>query len=633
MKKHTLDRYVNVSRIKRGLNKALMMVLALMFVVSIFSVVAPVEAEAATRRFGFHWRVGTDANQSITEGATINPFGELHNNLGHLRVGYRVGAAATQVRPITVTVTNNTTTTQTGVTVGLSGVRPADFQVGALSRTTIPAGETATFTIQPIAGLTLPANTSHRDSNLLVTVGVPGLPDQQGTFRVQFRLLPALAPTANRVVPLRFGEPMVHNRWLTDEQAVNVNLTRPRGLDGQQLDGRWRWISPATETINVNTAVAEAQLPTRVVEFVPTDNNSITRIPMRQTVRVRVNPLPVAGIDGPTFYPLALGQSLGDARMRADSPHTRGGTWHWIDAAGRDFSAHRPQSATGFTFTMQFRPLSSANFTGIGTTPVTRSVDITVHSPTLRFVANDLVINVGAATPTLADLTYRITGLISGDQPGSTPTLRLNLPANFSTAQPGVFQNAILIEGGSLPLGSAANNYRGVEHVAGTIRVVAVGAGGDAGGTGPTTTLAPGWHQVDGNWVYAEAGGRLATGWVNAGGGWFYMDSAGVMQTGWLDDGGTWYFLRPNGAMAVGWVLDEGNWFLLGSSGDMQTGWRQVGGTWYFLESGGRMATGWVQVGGTWYYMRADGSMVTGVQTIGGVRHRFNASGVWLGRA
>jgi hypothetical protein len=334
---------------------------------------------------------------------------------------------------------------------------------------------------------------------------------------------------------------------------------------------------------------------------------------------------------------------------------TAGGTWTWVDSAGNNANNRVPPRGTSF-FNLRFVPTNQANFdfnsgtwpaaiqnrvtltgTGADRGVTISNIEVYVAPGNVIVRANDIILVVGSARPT-THAGFEVIGLVGNDQLSTQPNIRLNqsVIASANMNQVGVIHNAVIIDGGALPgaPGSATRaNYAGITHVPGSLRIVSNLPTQPGGGTGPTTTLAPGWHQVDGNWVYAETGGRLAVGWVQTGGAWYFMDSAGRMQTGWIQDGGTWYFLRSSGAMAVGWVLDGGSWFMLGSSGAMVTGWVQDGGTWYFLDSSGRMATGWVNVGGSYYYMRADGSMVTGVQTIGGVRHRFNASGVWLGRA
>ncbi|MCL2223169.1 MAG: hypothetical protein FWC20_12350 [Oscillospiraceae bacterium] len=142
------------------------------------------------------------------------------------------------------------------------------------------------------------------------------------------------------------------------------------------------------------------------------------------------------------------------------------------------------------------------------------------------------------------------------------------------------------------------------------------------------------WLEDGDYWHYLRSNGTMATGWVRTGGSWFYLCSDdGIMQTSWVRYNGTWHYLRGSGAMATGWVEYSGEWYYLRGNGAMATGWVRWNGDWYYLRGDGAMATGWVQSGGLWYYLQADGAMISGgVRTIGNERHRFAADGRWLGR-
>jgi len=649
MKKHTLGRYVNVSRIKRGPVKALTMMLALMFVVSIFSVTAPLAAQASTAA------PPNQAPPPFTAGnATTNPIqvtfvgggvpgaATRSGNFGDLRNGYQIGNGAGQLPPLTVRVTNHSGRDLNSVRIELTGGNHTDFRINGTQQVitlpTIPAtgaNNFREFTVQPRPGITVQPGTTLPRSTTVSVSTLEVDPAGNRSFGVAFRVLPSFRISASSE-PLPFGRmslPNPHNLAITEAHGVGAS------------PGNFSWVNPALQQVGARQIQ---------VRFEPTGHNQFSRIPITQAVTFNVVPARNADIIVPQVAPIRIGQTFGDALRGGGTP---GGTWDWIDQNGNVINNQTPASVGGQFPRLRFTPTGGAqspNFlltngsteldqAGGGriqatvannvVTTVAIRVDVQVAQVSVR--ARDFEVVVGGTLPAAPPAgAWDVNGLIGNDSLRANPTLSWNPNVRVDLSRPGVFPNAIRIAGALQPTGA---NYEqgaaGIQHIYGWVRVVAQLSTDTATGTGPTTTLSPGWHQVDGNWVYAQTGGRLATGWLNQGGAWYYLDSNGRMQTGWITYQNIWYFLRPSGAMAVGWVSDSGSWFMLGSSGAMVTGWVQDGGTWYFLESSGRMATGWVNVGGTYYYMRADGSMVTGVQTIGGVRHRFNASGAWLGRA
>jgi len=641
---------------KRALKKTMMLLLAFTFVLSTLAIAAPGAALASNDSFGLY--IVREHNNNLADARHVNGttqstvFGRVGPGAGSFRVGYQVGNNDNQVNPITIRVVNRSaTTTVRGIEISMEGISSTGVTAAVardsfrLSRTTIDSigpGGSATFTVQPAPSLTLPTGagaTASQDRQVRINVGVPGHLDlQTARFDVRFTLLQSLtiSQATDARVTLPFGQP------------VGTATTPPASLSlaggGQLPSGTWRWVDMPAAGLSLGHH-------TRQIEFTPAENTRdfISDFPVRANVRINVVRNSVNDLRRPTMRNLDLGQTLGQARPTAGSNHTLGGTWVWVDSNGNDFSNHRPLSAGNFEFRMEFRPNVTANFDGFPTTasgrrahPVTQLVPITVAAPTLEFRANDIEVVVGATMPTL---TYRINGLISGDQPASRPTLRLESGVNTSTV--GVFRDAIIIEGGSLPSGSAGDNYAGVRHVHGTVRVVAAGGGGGAGGGGAAGgggQQVGNWRQEGGVWYLRNAAGQNLTGWQQEGGLWYFLHTADTrgtaplasMATGWLrcPDDGEYYYLRSGGDMSTGWVQTGGNWFFMSGSGAMRTNeWVQSGGLWYFMGSDGRMVSGdWVQSGGQWYYMRTDGAMVTGNQTIGGVRHRFASDGRWLGQ-
>jgi hypothetical protein len=606
-----------------------MMLLALMFVVSIFSITAPLEAAAATH-----------------PGIRVEFLDGGSPNFGDLRVGYRVeafGSHATAnlagVRPLRVRVTNlSTTVPLNGVDIRFTGGHTDDFRLNTgtinLGAGATEASRSAIFEIAPVAGRAPLAANAERAAT--VTVSHSLLPSgQHSLISARYRVLPSFTITS-AYISMPFGS--------TTLPANHNLIARDPALPGNPpptVAGTWHWINPTSLPMGSGTIE---------VEFRPNSHNMSDRIPVRARVNVVVGAANLSHIMLPNngSFSLSRGQTLGEMAL---SGGTSGGTWSWIGTGGNNLASTVPPLGTNF-FSLRFVPTNQQNFnfaagavpnlpagsvasvsgTGANRGVTISNIPVNVTPGNVIIRANDIVVLIGSERPT-AHEGFEVIGLVGNDRLSTQPTIRLNqnVIANANMNQAGVIHNAVIVSGGALPTGAAGANYAGLVHVNGSLRIVST-LPTDTG-SGTTTNLTPGWHQVDGNWVYAETGGRLATGWLNTGGAWYFMDTSGRMQTGWIADNGSWYFLRSNGAMAIGWVLDGGLWYMLGSSGAMQTGWIQDGGTWYFLESSGAMATGWVQVGGTWYYMRANGSMVTGIQTIGGVRHRFNASGAWLGRA
>jgi len=619
-------RHKTIASIKQGLKKSMMLLLALMFMVSIVAIAAPAVAEASYE--GFVFEIRNDADGSFSRATSPHYFGDN----GYLRVGYQVGTGAAQVNPITMRVRNLTGSGQSGVTLTLGGSRTGDFRVSTTSLGTIPSGGvSATFTVQPAPSLPFNATLTAR-RNLTITVAGQEAGSARN-FTVGFTLLDRFINTqvANTPIELYFGDPVAHHQPISG-----------LALPGEQA-GTWRWINPPANIPITGANVAFNQMQQLTAEFVPNDANQRSLTTATHSVRVRVVARTVS-VDNPlippSFYPIGLGQSLGEARLRNQN-HTRGGTWVWVNAAGQDISSHRPMDiGTERPFVMQFNPAVTANFPGI--TPVLRrhTVRVTIEAPTLEFRANSHTLVVGEQLPAAG---FETLNLVGNHQPSSLPTVAWAEGINTNTV--GVFRDAIIFTSfGSLPDGNAASSYIGVTHTTGTLTVVAAGGGG--GTTPPPGGVGTNWVIEGGNHYLRNAAGQNVQGWHEVGGNWFYLHTAATaardnrplasMATGWLRCliYNNYYLLRDNGTMTTGWQQDDGNWYFMQYSGAMATNtWRQYGRDWYFLGANGVMETSnWVRHGGQYYWMNAEGIMVTGVHTIGGVRHRFASDGRWLGQ-
>ena len=170
------------------------------------------------------------------------------------------------------------------------------------------------------------------------------------------------------------------------------------------------------------------------------------------------------------------------------------------------------------------------------------------------------------------------------------------------------------------------------------------------------SSVALGWHQIDGKWYcffqgsglrrtgwvgdgnlhyYLEADGamRIGNGWSQINGKWYYYaDASGAVATGWVEDAGHRYYLAPgSGAMATGWAQADGKWYYLDGSGAMKTGWQLLGGKWYYLDGSGAMVEGWAKLSGKWYYLApGSGAMVENSRVIDDVLYHFDASGAMI---
>ena len=135
----------------------------------------------------------------------------------------------TQPTTLTVTVTNTSTVATGGLSVALSGTNAASFTLGSASIISIAVGGTATFTVQPKAGLGAGIHTA------MVTVsGENGI---TASFNVSFTVsLPALNGTVTINGTPKVGKILtavtegltgqvgtLHYQWKVDEAAVGTD--------------------------------------------------------------------------------------------------------------------------------------------------------------------------------------------------------------------------------------------------------------------------------------------------------------------------------------------------------------------------------------------------------------------------
>ncbi len=134
-------------------------------------------------------------------------------------------------------------------------------------------------------------------------------------------------------------------------------------------------------------------------------------------------------------------------------------------------------------------------------------------------------------------------------------------------------------------------------------------------------SLAAGWANENGRWVYYDNSGAFVTNEWKKGADnlWRYLDGNGQMATScWVDDS---YYVDENGIMVAGkWLqlnydsggmTDEPSWYYFNDSGKaVVDAWKKINNKWYHFDTVGAMETGWIE--DNMYYMGSDGAAMTG---------------------
>lgn len=121
------------------------------------------------------------------------------------------------------------------------------------------------------------------------------------------------------------------------------------------------------------------------------------------------------------------------------------------------------------------------------------------------------------------------------------------------------------------------------------------------------------WIPEESGWSYERPDGSRAKGtWEDIDGEWYYFDAAGRMVTGWQKVGNLRYFFEESGELSEGWQCYGGD----GSE------------KWYYFDKNGNAVTGWLEDGGRWYWFGGNGVMnAEAARTISGKKYYFNEDG------
>lgn len=128
------------------------------------------------------------------------------------------------------------------------------------------------------------------------------------------------------------------------------------------------------------------------------------------------------------------------------------------------------------------------------------------------------------------------------------------------------------------------------------------------------TSMAAGWTQQNGTWVYLDnSDNRIRNSWRRSGEGYYYLNSNGEMAVDtWIEDT---YYVDIYGVMQTNrWVQvepgtndapnSEGGWFYLDASGRAVTdSWRTINNSRYHFDSDGTMQYGWFNDDDSLYYL------------------------------
>jgi glucan-binding YG repeat protein len=155
-----------------------------------------------------------------------------------------------------------------------------------------------------------------------------------------------------------------------------------------------------------------------------------------------------------------------------------------------------------------------------------------------------------------------------------------------------------------------------------------------------------GWKKISGKWYYFY---EDDTEFYNPGGLAFYAGVLSVYEDGEYVE----YFLEKGGALAsAGWHKLDEEWYYVDAGGHPSIGWEKIDGTWYYFGSNHKMyhdgvymidrrpeyfnhsgacetavsGSNWKRVGGTLRYM-VNGKYVTGWQKIGTKEYYFESNG------
>lgn len=187
-----------------------------------------------------------------------------------------------------------------------------------------------------------------------------------------------------------------------------------------------------------------------------------------------------------------------------------------------------------------------------------------------------------------------------------------------------------------------------------------------------------GWYNYYGEYVYAEADGKLAKDWQKINGVWYYFDSQNYMvnyntiidnEYHLFASNGQWLGKKPldgwvknyswsyykDGKLLHGWQYLDGKYYyfniydgyafqneILSIDNELfyfmdncamasSSGWlKTIDGEYVYLNSNHRVVTGWQKVNGVWYYLEP--LMATGIRFIEGEYHLFAENGAWQGR-
>ena len=162
--------------------------------------------------------------------------------------------------------------------------------------------------------------------------------------------------------------------------------------------------------------------------------------------------------------------------------------------------------------------------------------------------------------------------------------------------------------------------------------------------------ISDGWHQLDGEWLYAINGKFIVEDRIYIGGkfysfgydgcmnkeyiGWRTFGADGAMKVGacWYQVENYWYYLGLQGAYVYDeWIVENGNKYYV--SGAMVTGYYEIDDELYYFDNNGvckgkrGVTNGWYQADGEWYYFKNGKVVVDEIITIGGVKYAFNYNG------
>ena len=162
--------------------------------------------------------------------------------------------------------------------------------------------------------------------------------------------------------------------------------------------------------------------------------------------------------------------------------------------------------------------------------------------------------------------------------------------------------------------------------------------------------ISDGWHQLDGEWLYAINGKFVVNEEVYIGGKFYSFDYYGSMETDyvswrtfgkdgamkvgtcWYQSGNNWYYIGIKGTRELNkWIVENGNKYY--SAESMVTGYYVIDNELYYFDNSGvckgkrGVTNGWYQAGGEWYYFQKGKVVVNNVITINGVKYAFDDLG------